>query len=308
MQVLSQQEETTVSVSSSAAGQGIPQFSLILATSGRTVELDRFLHSLATSRFDDLECIVVDQNSDERLVDLLARWEGRIAIKHLRSSIGLSRARNAGLLRAKGEIIAFPDDDCWYTPRLLPNVLNFFVDNPSYGLLSVGVRDAANVISGNRWLQDACDLTTTNLFRTSVGYALFLRRRAIATLPQFDETLGVGAGTPFASGEDTDYVFRLLSSGVRGRFDRRLTIHHPRGDMFSGRTDKVRAFSYGCGMGRVIRNREKFPLLPAFVAYDFARAAAGALSGKLDAAALCMAHGRGLCSGYFAPKERNNDK
>jgi len=302
MQVLSQLVESTVSVSSSKSGRGTPKFSLILATNGRTVELDRFFHSLATSRFDDFECVVVDQNPDSRLADLLARWAERIAIKYVRSSIGLSHARNAGMLRATGEFLAFPDDDCWYTPRLLPNVLNFFADHPGYGLLSVGVRDAANVVSGNRWIQDACDLTTTNLFRTSVGYALFLRRQAIAGLPQFDESLGVGAGTPFASGEDTDYVFRLLSSGIKGRFERRLTIHHPRGDMFSGRADRVRAFSYGCGMGRVIRNRGKFPLLPAFVAYDLARGTAGALSGQFDAAALCMAHGRGICSGYFAAR------
>jgi len=241
------------------------------------------------------------------LADLLRRWTARINIKHLRSSIGLSHARNVGLLRATGEFLAFPDDDCWYTPRLLPNVLDFFTKHPDYGVLSVGVRDSANTVSGNRWIRDACDLTTTNLFRTSVGYSLFLRRQAIAGFPQFDESLGVGAGTPFASGEDTDYVFRLLSSGLKGRFDRRLTIHHPRGDMFSGRADSDRAFSYGCGMGRVIRNREKFPLLPAFVAYDFARAAAGALCGRLDAAALCVAHGRGICFGYLAPKERKND-
>lgn len=301
IQELRQRAESAVSVPSPEGGRGAPKFSLILATSGRTVELDRFFHSLAAGRFTDFECIVVDQNADGRLDDLLHRWAARFALTRLRSPIGLSRARNAGLLQAAGGFLAFPDDDCWYTPRLLPKVAAFFEQNPDYGLLSVGVRDAANVVSGNRWIQDACDLTAANLFRTSVGYALFVRRQAVAELPRFDESLGVGAGTPFASGEDTDFAFRLLASGVKGRFDRRLTIHHPRGDMFSGRADRARAFNYGCGMGRVIRNRGKFPLLPAFVGYDFARAAAGAVCGRLGAAALCVAHGRGICSGYFAP-------
>ncbi len=298
LQVQIESPATPITVGASAA----PKFSLIMATCGRAVELDRFFQSIARSPFRDFECIIADQNHDDRLASLIARWNDEIPIKHLRCSRGLSHARNVGLLNARGEILAFPDDDCWYAPGLLAKIADFFAANPGYALLSVGVRDEAGEISGNRWMSDACDLATANLFRTSVGYALFVRRKSLDGLPQFDESLGVGAGTPFASGEDTDYVFRLLAKGLKGRFDRSLTIHHPRGDMFSGRPTPERAFSYGCGMGRVIRKRDKFPLLPAFVAIDFIRAAYGLCCGKPGAAALCSAHGRGICAGYIAPK------
>ncbi len=279
-----------------------PMFSLIMATCGRANELDRFFQSIASSPFRDFECIIADQNPDDRLSKLIARWNGEIPIQHLRCSRGLSRARNVGLLNARGEILAFPDDDCWYAPGLLAKIAEFFAANPGYALLSVGVRDEAGEISGNRWMSDACDLATANLFRTSVGYALFVRRKSLDGLHLFDESLGVGADTPFASGEDTDYVFRLLDKGLKGKFDRRLTIHHARGDMFSGRPTLERAFSYGCGMGRVIRKRDRFPLLPAFMAIDLMRAVFGLCCGKLDAAALCSAHGRGIFAGFLAQK------
>jgi glycosyltransferase involved in cell wall biosynthesis len=278
----------------------IPRFSLILATCGRTSELHCFFASLDAEMGPMCECIVVDQNPDERLQPVLAAWEQRLSIRHVRSSPGLSRARNVGLELTRGEIVAFPDDDCWYSPNLLSEVARFFAEHPDYRMLSVGVRDEQGIASGNRWVREACDLTTANLFRTSVGMALFLRRGGHADLLRFDESLGVGAGTPFASGEDTDFVFRLLETGLKGRFERGLTAYHPRRDMLSGCVNAKRAYGYGCGMGRVIRQRAKLPLLPAFVAFDLLRMTSSLVRGKFGPATLCLAHGRGVVAGYVA--------
>jgi hypothetical protein len=277
----------------------MPAFSLILATCGRTAELHRFFASLEPD--DDCECILVDQNPDDRLRPIVESWQDRIAIQHVRSMPGLSRARNVGLCRATGRFLAFPDDDCWYSPGLLRRVAAFFSAKPGYSMLSAGVRDESGVLSGNRWVTDSCELATANLFRTSVGMALFLRRGGLTDAFRFDESLGVGSGTPFLSGEDTDYVFRLLAAGLKGRLDRGFTVHHPRRDMLSGGADAVRAYGYGCGMGRVIRKRAK-PLFPAFVGYDLARMAVSLARGRQGPAALCAAHGRGICAGFVAPK------
>ncbi len=185
----------------------MPDISLILASLGRTEELPRFFASLEASGGGDCECVVVDQNPDDRLLPILAAWKNRIAITHLRSAPGLSHARNVGLAAATGDVLGFPDDDCRYSPYLLDGVKSFFAGNPKYALLSVGVRDETGTPSGNRWVRERCDLATANLFRTSVGMALFIRRDRVRGVFEFDESLGVGAGTPFASGEDTDYCF-----------------------------------------------------------------------------------------------------
>jgi glycosyltransferase involved in cell wall biosynthesis len=280
----------------------MPSFSLIMATRGRTIEPNRFFESLTACGCEDLECIVVDQNLDDRLLPLLDRWKGRFAIKHLRAAQGLSRARNIGLHHATGDLVAFPDDDCWYSPGLLREVVSFFAAKRTYRILSVGVRDEGNTLSGNRWIQESCDLTTANLFRTSVGFALFLRCGRSKNPLTFDESLGVGAGTPFVSGEDTDYVFRLIASGFKGRFDRSMTVYHPRRDMMSGQANAARAYGYGCGMGRVIRKRAKHPLLPAFLAYDLARTMYSLLHGEVGSASSCAAHGRGVFAGFMAPQ------
>lgn len=278
----------------------MPGISLILATAGRTTELHRFFASLDEAQHGvECQCIVVDQNPNGLLLPVLARWKDSLAIQRVKSLPGLSHARNIGLALATEEVLGFPDDDCWYSPGLLADVRCFFADNPRYSLLSVGVRDQSGVLSGNRWLRDRCDLAAANLFRTSVGMALFVRRSALVERVRFDETLGVGAGTAFGSGEDTDYVFQLLAAGLKGRFDRSLTVYHPRRDLLSGTGNAVRAFNYGCGMGRVIRKRAK-PLLPAFVAFDAARSMYSLLRGKPEPARLCAAHGRGVFAGFMA--------
>src|SRR5271168_3016732 len=97
------------------------RFSLIVATIGRTEEFGFLLQSLAEQTFRDFELIVVDQNSDDRLIPFLEHWNGTVAglantpgslsaIIHLRCAPGVSRARNLGLQYCTGEILAFPDD------------------------------------------------------------------------------------------------------------------------------------------------------------------------------------------------------
>ena len=286
--------------SRSAGGRTMPSFSLILATSGRTAELHRFFSALEAAGDGDCECIVVDQNPDDRLAPVLAAWSDRVSIRHLRSSPGLSHARNVGLAVATGEVLAFPDDDCWYSPDLLREVRSFFVANPRYALLSAGVRDRSGRLSGNRWVRDRCDLATANLFRTSVGMALFVRRDSATGGSGLMSRLGWGRGPVLPRAKTPTMFFRLLESGLQGRFDRRLTVYHPRRDMLSGGANAVRAYSYGCGMGRVIRKRAKLPLLPAFVAFDLLRLAYSLLCGRPGPAWLCAAHGRGVFSGYMA--------
>jgi len=82
--------------------------SLIVATVNRVAEFDRLLCSLEEQSYRDFEVILVDQNPDDRLVPVLRR-HARLATQHLRSERGLSRARNAGLRAAKGDILASYD-------------------------------------------------------------------------------------------------------------------------------------------------------------------------------------------------------
>src|ERR1039457_3572379 len=215
----------------------MPRFSLIVATVNRTEEFSRLLHTLAAQQMNDFELIVVDQNSDDRLFPLLREWAswiserdgsgGLVPVKHLRTGPGVSRARNLGLTHSSGDIIAFPDDDCWYLCDTLQNVSTWFEENAGYGILSVGSKDGQGRTSGNRLGKSACDLNRFNLFRASSTYGFFVRRPLGPTPLKFDESLGPGSGTRFGAGEDTDFLLTLMSHGIRGRFYPALHVGHP---------------------------------------------------------------------------------
>lgn len=277
--------------------------SLIVATLGeRSEDLCALLHSLAPQAKFLSEIIIVDQHSDpERLPRLLVQFQGILPIRHARSERGLSRARNHGLSMITGSIVAFPDDDCLYSQGLLEWVTNWFEANVEYDILAVGVKDGAGVSSGNRWPQDACDIRPVNAFRTTFSSSLFLCTD-LARTARFDVQLGVGAGTAYGSGEETDYVLRLLGKRARGRFDRSHFVIHPRRDMLSGTASLPRAQAYGFGMGHVLRMHSLRGLWLTFMAYNLGRACICLLRGNQEGAELCVAQTKGLWKGFLAPR------
>ena len=276
------------------------KFSLILATYGRMDTLDQLFSSIAAQTGEDFECIVIDQNEDDRLQPLIDRWQGALNMRVIRAQPQLSRARNQGIRAATGDIIAFPDDDCWYSPGLFRNIREAFAKNPEYEFLTTGMTDAAGVPSGNRWVQSQCEIAPINIFRASSTQTLFFRRTARFNAVRFDEAIGPNSGTIFGCGEDTDFVLEAIRAGMRGQYIRSLVVYHPRKDMLSGNADEPRAVSYGRGMGHVMRKHGMSTLWLAFIAYDMARALVCRLRGRSVAAQLCMAHARGIREGYLA--------
>jgi glycosyltransferase involved in cell wall biosynthesis len=276
--------------------------SLIVATLGeRPEELCAFLRSLVPQARFIRNVIVVDQNpSHERIPALLRHFRDALPIYHTRSEPGLSRARNHGLWFATGDLVAFPDDDCLYPEGLLNWVVDWFQSNFEYDILAVGAEDASGVASGNRWPQDTCEIRALNAFRTTFSSSLFIWTD-LARCARFDEQLGVGAGTPYGSGEETDYILRLLRINARGRFDRTCHVVHPRRDMLSGATSAARARAYGFGMGHVLRLNSLRPLWIGFLGYNLARAGVVWLRKDADGARLCLAQTKGLWSGFLAP-------
>jgi glycosyltransferase involved in cell wall biosynthesis len=278
----------------------MPRFSLIVATVGRTKELRRFLSSLIRQEYSDYEVIVVDQNRDDRVVTLLTEFEGQIVYTLVRCSPGVSKARNLGYSLAEGDLVAFPDDDCWYSQGLLKNVDEWFQRNVQYSIFAVGAVDETGARSGNRWIQNSCDLHPINVFRTTFCSTLFIRNNTEVKKAYFDEGIGPGASTKFACGDETDFILQLLGMGLRGRFDRAWHVGHARRDMLSSSISYHRAITYGCGMGRVLRKHALFSVWAGLFVYDVARILVVTFSGRLTAATLCAAHTRGLLDGYFS--------
>ena len=253
------------------------KFSLILATVGRTEELKKFLEHLHMQTYANFELIVVDQNDDDRLVPILKDYKEKFSILHLRSKKGLSRARNVGLRYVSGDIVAFPDDDCWYPPDLLERVANFFEEHPGVDGLTGRSVDENLSPSTTRWDFSKGIINRLNVFKRATSISMFIK---IYNHDEcFDETLGVGAGTPWGSGEEMDYILRLLEKGQRIYYDPNLFVYHPQVIRQFDALAIQRAFDYSCGMGRLLR-KHRYPLW--FVLYLCIRPIGGMLLSLLQ--------------------------
>jgi glycosyltransferase involved in cell wall biosynthesis len=279
------------------------RYSILLATVDREKEVCHFLGSLAHQTWPNFEVILIDQNPDGRLIPVMERYRNSFSIRQVRSNRGHSRALNTGLMHATGDVIAFPDDDCWYDPDLLARVAALLAAHPECSGVTGREIVEPGFASGGRWDRCAGKVTRRNIWRRAISFSIFLQRAA-AQRYQFDESLGVGAQTPWGAGEETDYLLRLLRDGHSLHYDPSIAIwHQGRSGPYTAQTYS-KARRYGMGIGRVLRKNEY--ALP-FVAPHIVRPAAGALlaliRGNLDKARYHWSICSGRAGGWLSNPE-----
>jgi glycosyltransferase involved in cell wall biosynthesis len=219
--------------------------------------------------------LVVDQNPDDRVLRVLAPYHDRLEIRHARSSPGLSVARNEGIRQARGALLAFPDDDCWYPEGLLERVEDQLRQHPEIGALTGRLVNAAGRTDPSmRFDMRAGVVSRANVWERLCSATLFVRSRAVGMTAGFDRELGVGSGTPWESAEDIDFVTALMDLGVRVHYDPTLVVGHPTLDTLSWAERAGRVRRYGRGIGRVWRKRG-FSI--GYVGYRMARPLGGCL-------------------------------
>lgn len=228
--------------------------SMIVATIGRVGELDVLLASIAAFGRRDVEIIIADQNGDDRLEPVVARWRERLQIRHLRlQSRGVCRARNRGAAEARGQWLLFPDDDCWYAPDFLDRFCALAQSRPADFYCGRAADAEGRTIMG-RFAAEPQPIRRENVWTTLIEWMLFVRRDAFVRTGGFDERLGPGAGTLWGAYEVQDLVLGLLAAGATGAYDPALVGHHPdeRAEPLSpAAARKMRL--YGAGLGYVMR-------------------------------------------------------
>ena len=277
----------------------MPLIDLVLATVDRSEELVRFLRALDAQTFRDFRLIVIDQNPDDRLSAILGSSERALPLLHLRAEPGLSRARNIALGHLEADIVAFPDDDCWYPRDLLECVAAFFSTRSEWDGLAARAVDVAGRPAAGQLDAASGAMTIFNLWRRVATYTLFLRRRLIDSVGPFDEELGPGSGTRCGAGEDLDYIARALRAGCSVYCDPTLEIHHPQRREQSSHPEPRQGYEYGAGFGRTLK---KNGLPWWFAAYYFARSfgasALSLLTGNPRRSRFYWAVGKGRVHGW----------
>lgn len=218
-----------------------PSVTTVVATHGRGELLRRALRSIAAQQYDGpLEIIVVfDQSSVDPLDDLRPDLPSTLTLNVCGNdhSPGLAGARNTGIGRARGELVAFCDDDDEWTPHKLTAQVALWKERPDAAVIACGI--SIVTLEGVVDRRPPMLTTRADLLRSRVGElhpsSFLFRRTDLLSLPG-----GVDEAIPFGYGEDYDFLLRITELGPIASVPHEFVIvHWDRDSYFAGRWERM---------------------------------------------------------------------
>ena len=170
---------------------------------------------------DDIEVIVVDDGSSDETSTVVASFPGVVYLRQ--DNAGPAAARNAGLRRARGDIIFFTDADCVPAPDWIKTARAPLAD-PAVGVVagSYGILNPESLLA--RCVHDEI------LFRHRVlmprypkyfgSFNFCARRKVLEAVGGFDTDYR------WASGEDNDLSYRIRNAGFKIYFETSALVAH----------------------------------------------------------------------------------
>jgi glycosyltransferase involved in cell wall biosynthesis len=173
--------------------QFTPLVSVIIPTYNRAHLVTKSIDSVQRQTFKDYEIIVVDDGGNDNTSELLQlRYGKRIVYIRKHRNQGLSAARNTGVGAARGEYIAFLDDDDQWLPEKLEMQLALMQKNPSLGLAYCNAHlvnesnELIKEVQGSKRGYIYDDMLASNHFGIS---SVLLRKKVFLETGYYDESL-----------------------------------------------------------------------------------------------------------------------
>ena len=203
-----------------------PCFTVILPTRNRLRSLQAAVAALRRQTLPpgEVELVVVEDGCTDGTPAFLEAEASAGGLRVLHTpGLGPAGARNAALAAARGELLAFTDDDCVMPPDWLerlraalapggPDAVGGGVRNAAPALLSQVYQDMAGFFyeAHNREPGRARFLTTNNFA---------CRRAAVGRAGGFDPRFHLG-------GSDRELVARMLDAGLRVEYRPGISVDH----------------------------------------------------------------------------------
>jgi len=184
--------------------------------------------SLLNQTHTDLEIIIVVDGNEELYEKVANVYDAQEKIKVLatRENIGVSGARNTGIRAARGDFIAFMDDDAIAEERWVENLVDAY---QKLDAIAVGGRILPI------WLSKQPDYFPEELYwlvgvthegftqekvvevRNTVGSNMSFKREVFEKIELFWEKLGFAKrGTSYLQGEEAEFTLRMKSKLGKG--------------------------------------------------------------------------------------------
>lgn len=216
--------------------------SVIISTRGRYAHLEACLDSFASYyKRDNFEILIVDNNNprNKEITTLLSKYPVRVVHQPQQ---GISKSHNLGINLAKGDIIAFTDDDVIVNPDWLDTLLRNFQDAEvayvSGQVLPLSVeKDAQRFFEDKGGLSKGKDRREFDytyfknvrwrgvpVYLIAMGANSAVRKNVLVEVGCFDERFGVGGF--LGAGETGELCYRIMRAGYKVVYDPVAIVYH----------------------------------------------------------------------------------
>lgn len=303
------------------------KLSVIVGTRNRAYEIAPCLNSIAAALAHagpiDAEIVVVDNGSTDDTAATLKTWASTSAVPVqllFEPQAGLARAQNRALRSARGELLAFTDDDCRLHKEYFNDLLRHDAGDTELvlrgGRIDLGdPTDLPLTINTSptpvRWNRQMNSARKVPIIGQIIGCNMTMRRALVERLGPFDQDFS--PGSRIGSGADVDYVFRAYLAGATVEYVPDMAVLHFHGRKTSADGNKVlRRYLIGYG-GLCAKHFFKDPNLFRPLYWDLKNAIKEVVSGTNTCApSLAFSHkdkvmcaARGAIRYLFMRKDRS---
>jgi len=113
----------------------LPLVSVITPSFNQAGYLERTIQSVLAQDYPCIEYIIVDGGSTDGSLEIIQRYEDRIASWSSAPDLGQTDAINKGFERAQGEILCWLNSDDTFRPGAIREAVSFLQAHPEYGMV-----------------------------------------------------------------------------------------------------------------------------------------------------------------------------
>ena len=212
-----------------------PRVSVVIPTRNRSALLEQCLEMLAaqTVSYSQFEVIVVNDGSTDDTAECVRRFLEKSPVSGALvegAGRGPAAARNLGIQKSCGELVAFTDDDCLPLPGWLQDLIEDLpAESACAGIGGGIVRAREGIIS---WYIDAANAMQHSVGERGANYLVtanaMYRRSCLQEVSGFDERIW------WPGGEDPDLSIRVRQRGYYLAITKGAIVRHQHRDTLPG--------------------------------------------------------------------------